>query len=482
MVRAKIIPMTPPANPEMEQSVLGAILLRPAVFPEVAAKINPHDFYREAHRKIYQAILDLHNRQEPIDLVSVNNLLKERGQLEEVGGPIFLSGLSEHVGIAANADYYAHQVHKTAKLRRLLACSQEIARVCSEPDTNPSDVCDFLESQLLEIRCSFKGNNFGATSGAILEIADFLKTSITSRNVYLKPWVWEASIAMISAWRGVGKSAFTMGVVNALSRGEPFGPWETMAAAPCLYFDAEMTMHDTLERFQDIYSERPDREKLWIYSDHLSASLGMPASNLLDEKWRAWMKEEVLLKRGIKLWALDNIGAVTPGLDENSREGWSPINRWLLDLRFAGISTILIHHEGKGGEQRGTSAREDNLDVSISLKRPKGYHPEDGARFIVKFEKARIRQKDLHLIADTEFQMQQDPDGKAVWTHKNVKQENKPMVLKMLDEGTAAKDVAAGLGITAARVSQIKKEAVRDGLITEAGKLTQTGFEWLQNT
>jgi putative DNA primase/helicase len=239
-------------------------------------------------------------------------------------------------------------------------------------------------------------------------------------------------------------------------------------------------MQDTMERFQGIYSEKVGREKLWIYSDHFSASLGMPAANLLDEKWRAWMKE-VLLKHGVKLWVLDNIGAVTPGLDENSREGWSPINRWLLDLRFAGISTILIHHEGKGGEQRGTSAREDNLDISISLKRPKDYHPEDGARFICKFEKARIRQQDLHLITDTEFQMQQDPDGKTIWTWANVKQENKAKVLKMLSDGVASKDIAAGLGITAARVSQVKKEVLKDGLITEAGKLTQTGFEWLQN-
>jgi putative DNA primase/helicase len=151
-------------------------------------------------------------------------------------------------------------------------------------------------------------------------------------------------------------------------------------------------------------------------------------------------------------------------------------------LRFAGISTVLLHHEGKTGSQRGTSAREDNLDISISLKRPQDYRPEDGARFICHFEKARVRQADLHLLADTEFQMQTDPEGKTIWTWKNVKQENKAMVLKMLNEGTAAKEIAAALGITAARVSQIRKEGVRDGLITEAGKFTQTGFEWLQKT
>jgi len=192
------------------------------------------------------------------------------------------------------------------------------------------------------------------------------------------------------------------------------------------------------------------------------------------------MKEEVLLKRGVKLWALDNIGAVTPGLDENSREAWSPINRWLLDLRFAGISTILIHHEGKSGEQRGTSAREDNLDISISLKRPKDYHPEDGARFICRFEKARIQQKDLHLISDVEFKLDTDLEGKAVWTYANLKQENKVRVLKLFDEGMPAKDIGEMIGISKGRISQIRSEAVKEGLLTEAGKLTQSGYHYVQ--
>jgi putative DNA primase/helicase len=117
--------------------------------------------------------------------------------------------------------------------------------------------------------------------------------------------------------------------------------------------------------------------------------------------------------------------------------------------------------------------------MSISLKRPPDYRPEDGARFICHFEKARIRQSELHLVADTEFQMQVDPDGKTVWTFANVQQENKARVLKMLDEGMPRKEIAQVLGITGPRVSQIKTEAVKGGLITEAGKLTQSGYCYL---
>ncbi|MEW6657798.1 MAG: replicative DNA helicase [Thermodesulfobacteriota bacterium] len=142
---------TPPANPEAEQSVLGAILLRPQVMDLVADTLAPQDFYRQAHRQIYQVMIDLYNRHEPVDLVSVNNLLKERGQLEEVGGPLFLSGLSEHVGIAANADHYARLVHDKAVLRRLLAASQEIAGACLSPQEDVAEFLDWAEHLVFEV-------------------------------------------------------------------------------------------------------------------------------------------------------------------------------------------------------------------------------------------------------------------------------------------------------------------------------------------
>jgi replicative DNA helicase len=83
---------TPPANPEAEQSVLGAILVRPEAMDRIADLIAPEDFYREAHGRIYKAMLDLYGRGEPVDLVMVSALLKERGQLEGVGGPVCLAG------------------------------------------------------------------------------------------------------------------------------------------------------------------------------------------------------------------------------------------------------------------------------------------------------------------------------------------------------------------------------------------------------
>jgi replicative DNA helicase len=143
--------VTPPANLEAEQSVLGAILLRPQVLDQVADLIGAQDFYRPAHGRIFQGMLDLYNRAEPVDLVTVTALLKERSHLEDVGGPVFLAGLSEQVGTSANAHYYAKLVHEKAVLRGLLERSQEISQACLGPIEDVDEFLDWAEGQIFQI-------------------------------------------------------------------------------------------------------------------------------------------------------------------------------------------------------------------------------------------------------------------------------------------------------------------------------------------
>lgn len=139
---------SPPANPEAEQSVLGAILVRPEVLNDIADLLTPGDFYREGHGRIYQAMLDLYGRSEPVDLVTVNAVLKERGQLEGVGGPVFLAGLSEQVGFATNVAYYAGLVKDKALLRLTLDAAQEIASACLAPVENVAEFMDQAEQRV----------------------------------------------------------------------------------------------------------------------------------------------------------------------------------------------------------------------------------------------------------------------------------------------------------------------------------------------
>lgn len=121
---------SPPASLEAEQALLGSCLVRPNALDELVDQVYETDFYREAHAKIYHAMTDLYGASMPVDLVTVSQYLKDRGQLEGVGGPVYLAGLSEAVGFSSNYMAYARKIREKATLRRLLDASQEIAGGC----------------------------------------------------------------------------------------------------------------------------------------------------------------------------------------------------------------------------------------------------------------------------------------------------------------------------------------------------------------
>ena len=311
---------------------------------------------------------------------------------------------------------------------------------------------------------------------AIKTVNEFSKLQIEPRQEYLNPWLKEASIGLLSGWRGTGKTFFALGMLDAVTRGATFGPWECETPVPCLLLDGEMPIQDIMERSNDLGLNTDRKHPLYIYSDAYAQQQGLSRANLTDQAWRDEMKN-ILLQKEVKFWVIDNLASLAAGLDENIKQDWDPINQWLLELRFAGISTLMLHHLGKAGLQRGTSAREDNLDYSILLKSPYNYASEDGCRFIVNFSKARVRTSELNQIADVEFKLIQNESGKLVWTWGNVKAEMKNEILKLLDEGMTQKDVKDSLGIDKGYVCRIRKQAIKDGLLTQKNKLTPTGFE-----
>ncbi len=309
----------------------------------------------------------------------------------------------------------------------------------------------------------------------IMSASDFYQLDIPERQELLFPWLKEDSINLVSGWRGSGKTWFALGVLDAVTRGENLGPWECKKSVPCLFLDGEMTVSDDHERIENLKLYTDRKNPLYIYSDAYANQLGLPRAHLANESWRQKMKQ-ILLTRKIKLWVADNLASLSSGLDENSKKDWDPINSWLLELRFAGIATIMPHHTNKVGGQRGTSAREDNLDTSIMLKKPYDYTSDDGARFIVHFGKARIQTSRLNLISDTEFKFILDESENHVWTFNSVRKETKNEILRLLDEGMTQTDIKDTLGIHKGTVSKIRKQSIKDGLLTPKNELTQSGF------
>jgi replicative DNA helicase len=141
----------PPQSLEAEESILSAILVDNNTLLEILEILSPEDFYRSAHQKIFSAISELFSRNEPVDLVTLTNILREHDRLEEAGGAAYLANLVDTVPLAVNAQYYAKIVYDKACLRRLIEKTNSIAKRCFEDRGDVDNVIDFAESSIFEI-------------------------------------------------------------------------------------------------------------------------------------------------------------------------------------------------------------------------------------------------------------------------------------------------------------------------------------------
>ena len=132
----------PPQNLEAETSVLGAVLLENEALNRVLEILKEDDFYRNAHRRIFSAILHLYEHSEPVDLITLSEVLKTRGELEDVGGVEYLNSLVNGVPTAANISYYAKIIKEKAILRKLINRATEIV---SQSYSNSGDVDEFID-------------------------------------------------------------------------------------------------------------------------------------------------------------------------------------------------------------------------------------------------------------------------------------------------------------------------------------------------
>lgn len=141
----------PPQNTEAEAALFSAILMDSTALLDIVDILTPEDFYKSAHQYIFEAVLDLFNANEPVDLVTLSNRLKERGDLEKIGGAAFLAQLLDTVPMAVNAEYYSRIVYGKACLRRLIEKSNAITQRCFEDQGDVDEVIDFAESAIFEV-------------------------------------------------------------------------------------------------------------------------------------------------------------------------------------------------------------------------------------------------------------------------------------------------------------------------------------------
>jgi len=141
----------PPQNVEAEQSVLGGILIENDAINKVTEIVTPDDFYRDAHRKIYNALINLTERDEPADLVTLTNELRKQNQLDSIGGASYIASLIDSVPTAANIEYYARIVKEKGILRKLIQTSTEIITQSYEDRSDVEIFIDEAERAIFEI-------------------------------------------------------------------------------------------------------------------------------------------------------------------------------------------------------------------------------------------------------------------------------------------------------------------------------------------
>jgi replicative DNA helicase len=150
----------PPQNLEAEQSVLGSILLKDKSLSTVLEILGPADFYRNGHRMIFEAMIELFEKNEPQDLITISNLLKDKNQLDEVGGVAYLATLTSIVPVTVNIGSYARIIRQKAILRSLIQVNTEIATKCYDEQGDIDILVDEAEQAIFAIAGRKGGQNF----------------------------------------------------------------------------------------------------------------------------------------------------------------------------------------------------------------------------------------------------------------------------------------------------------------------------------
>jgi len=216
----------PPQNLEAEESVLSAILLDNDTLLDVLETLEPDNFYRSAHAKMFTAITELFAKNEPVDLVTLANILKEKGQLEEVGGATYLAKLVDTAPLAVNAQHYAKIIRDKAALRELIDSANQISTKCYEDSGNVDDVIDFAERSVFEIAGNKNKKSFYPLSQIIGHSIDALeerqgnKTLVTgvstgySRLDNLTSGFQNSDLILLAARPSMGKTALALNIAR----------------------------------------------------------------------------------------------------------------------------------------------------------------------------------------------------------------------------------------------------------------------------
>ncbi len=392
----------PPQAVDVEMSVLGAMLIEKEAIARALDLLNEDAFYKEAHRLIFQAMVALFDRSEPVDLVTLTEELRRRGVLEKVGGSYYLTELTNRIPSAANIEYHAKIVLEKALMRQLIASSNEVSGRAYEDSEDAFDLLDEAEQKIFKISEQHLKRSFISMNQALHQTMEMLEsihgkhsgiTGVPSGFTALDNILGgfqKSDFVVVAGRPAMGKTAFVLSAArNAAVEYD----------VPVAFFSLEMSSQQLVLRLicaearVDQHKVRTGRlpEDQWQY---LSTRIGKlaRAKLFIDDTPSLGILE--LRAKARRLKAEHNIGLVVvdylqlmqgpKGLDSRERE-ISAISRSLkalakeLDVPVLGLSQLNRAVEARSDKRpqladlRESGAIEQDADVVAFVHRPESY-------------------------------------------------------------------------------------------------------------
>jgi len=394
----------PPHNVEAEQSVLGAMMLDKDAIVTVTELIKGDDFYKEAHKEIFEAIMDLYNRDEPVDLVTLSDELRNRGTLEALGGVSYLSDLTTSGILTSNAKYYAKIVEEKALLRKLINASSEIIEKGYHAE-EPEDLLELAEKKIFDISQRKNKEGFALIKDILLETFDKIealhnnKGSITGLSTGFADvdrktsGLQKSDLILIAGRPSMGKTAFAINVCqNAAVR----------HGASVAIFSLEMSKEQLVQRMlsaeshieiQKIRTGNLEEDE-WLKLAQSMAPLGQaniyiddtPGINVLEMRAKC---RRLKMEKGLDLIMIDYLQLMSGhGRTESRQQEISAISRSLkilareIDCPVIALSQLSrapelrADHRPILSDLRESGAIEQDADIVMFLYRDEYYHPD----------------------------------------------------------------------------------------------------------
>jgi replicative DNA helicase len=394
----------PPHSNEAEMSVLGSMMLEKEAAGKAIQILSPDAFYREAHRIIYQAMLALADRNQPIDIITLNDELRRMGKLQDVGGSHYLSELNLRTPTAANVEHHARIVFEKALKRRLISAAMEIMENCYSDGVDAFEEVDRAEQRIFQIAESRSSRSYHSMKRLAIETVEMLET-ISSRFADgggmigvpsglvkldgLTGGFQKSDLVILAARPSMGKTALAMSMARnaAIDYKKAVAFFSLEMAAPQLVMrlisaEAKVDAHRLRtgdlknEHWQQIVSTIHRLTEAPIYIDDT------PAMSIMELRARArLMKRE----HNIEMIVIDYLQLMSAPKAESREREISMISRGLkqlakeLEIPIIALSQLNRSVESRADKRpmlsdlRESGSIEQDADVVMFVHRPEYY-------------------------------------------------------------------------------------------------------------